>query len=196
MGSGTDSDASSFGHPLTQQNSSPAPVTSVVSPIKMNPGTPPLVNDRRSYSVDDSSQPTGNRTRTSTVLSPKPRPASMGRGVWSVFSSTGGTGSAGLGGALGGGMGSPFASWNGTTQSSAQSGRGEQPPTPPRQVDRAPRQDWKLSADELSLITSEEERVMPPEVLGKLLAAGASVQSKSSSGRNLSDGERGGPVHL
>lgn len=41
---------------------------------------------------------------------------------------------------------------------------------------KARRQDWKLDANELSLIRREEERVMKPEVLGKLLAAGASLE--------------------
>lgn len=37
------------------------------------------------------------------------------------------------------------------------------------------RQDWKLSAQELSLIKKEEERVMKPDVLTTLLAKGASL---------------------
>lgn len=40
------------------------------------------------------------------------------------------------------------------------------------------RQDWKLDANELSLIRREEERVMKPDVLGKLLASGASLGCK------------------
>lgn len=42
---------------------------------------------------------------------------------------------------------------------------------------RKQQQDWKLSAQELSMINKEEELVMPPEVLGKLLSAGAVIES-------------------
>lgn len=38
------------------------------------------------------------------------------------------------------------------------------------------RLDWKLNAEELSLIRREEERVMKPAVLRKLLAAGAALE--------------------
>lgn len=41
------------------------------------------------------------------------------------------------------------------------------------------RQDWKLSAQELSLIKKEEERVMKPDVLTTLLAKGASLGCES-----------------
>lgn len=37
------------------------------------------------------------------------------------------------------------------------------------------RRDWKLSAQELSLIRKEEERVMKPDILARLLAKGASL---------------------
>lgn len=47
---------------------------------------------------------------------------------------------------------------------------------------KARRQDWKLDAQELSLIRREEERVMKPDVLGRLLAAGASLGCERASG--------------
>ncbi|CAM9619905.1 unnamed protein product [Scytosiphon promiscuus] len=40
---------------------------------------------------------------------------------------------------------------------------------------RGRRQDWKLDAQELSLIRKEEERVMKPDVLARLLAKGATL---------------------
>lgn len=40
---------------------------------------------------------------------------------------------------------------------------------------RGRRQDWKLDAQELSLIRKEEERVMKPDVLARLLAKGAGL---------------------
>lgn len=43
---------------------------------------------------------------------------------------------------------------------------------------RKKRQDWKLSAQELSMMNKEEESIMPPEVLGKLLSAGVSIPSE------------------
>ena len=39
--------------------------------------------------------------------------------------------------------------------------------------------DWKLDAEELSLIRREEERVMKPVVLARLLAAGAALDCES-----------------
>lgn len=40
-------------------------------------------------------------------------------------------------------------------------------------------QDWKLNAQELSLIRKEEERVMKPDVLARLLAKGAGLGCES-----------------
>lgn len=45
----------------------------------------------------------------------------------------------------------------------------------PGEKGRTRRLDWKLDAEELSLIRREEERVMKPDVLATLLAAGAKV---------------------
>lgn len=56
-----------------------------------------------------------------------------------------------------------------TTPAPATSGRGAADDIKNR------RQDWKLDAQELSLIRKEEERVMKPDVLTKLLAKGAGL---------------------
>lgn len=48
---------------------------------------------------------------------------------------------------------------------------------------KARRQDWKLDAQELSLIRREEERVMKPDVLGRLLAAGAGLGCERAGSR-------------
>lgn len=106
----------------------------------------------------------------------------MGRAMWSVFSSTGGMGASALGSGLTGGAVSSFGSRNGAAQGVAQNGKGGHPPAPLHHVERKQRQDWKLSPNELSLIVSEEQRVMPQDVLGRLLAAGAKIQSEQVEG--------------
>lgn len=63
------------------------------------------------------------------------------------------------------------------------------------------RQDWKLDAQELSLIRKEEERVMKPDVLTRLLAKGAGlgcerVGISRREGSRVLQGRGGGEVVL
>lgn len=182
VGSGTDSDASSFGNPLSS-HTPPVPTRKAPTPHGEKAfGSPPVKNGRQRYSMDEPKPGTlDGRPRANTASSPKPRPNSMGRAMWSVFSSTGGMGSAALASGLGVNSVSPFGprvDQRVVARHDAQHRGRRQSSPPPRQADRGQKRDWKLSADDLSLITSEEERVMPPEILKKLLAAGAGVHSE------------------